>query len=184
MSYRRSRRGVLPPWTRTHPAYRSWLLCRYRAALQPPPPPTRPASPRPETGTCESWRPSAQPIRSESSKSLYRGRLRPTAYDRHLAATQHRQCPGPPRVNRTTLVECGLCTQTPRWSGAGSYRRDSRRGKTQAARPRRTRAAVRTSSREIPNSSATTSPGSPALSIAATSATRGPAVPKRGWPNP
>lgn len=101
-----------------------------------------------------------------------------------ISQPQHRQCPGPPRVNRTTLVECGLCTQTPRWSGAGSYRRDSRRGKTQAARPRRTRAAVRTSSREIANSSATTSPGSPALSIAATSATRGPAVPKRGWPNP
>jgi hypothetical protein len=45
------------------------------------------------------------------------------------------------------------------------------------------RAAVRTSSSPIPNSSATISASSPALSIPATSATRTPDASKIGWPN-
>ena len=96
----RSRRGVLPPWTRHTPGVplmASVLISRSALGV---------------------------------FKSLQHGRLRTTAYDRHLAATLCRQSPGP-----TTLVECGLCTQRLDGARCRVLSARLRRGKTQARGP-------------------------------------------------
>ena len=87
--------------------------------------------------------------------------------------------PGSRRVGQG----CAPYSRVPQVDGAPIALRHFRPGRTQAAWPRRTRAAVLTSPRLTPCSSATTWGSSPALSMFATSQTRVRLPSKRGCPN-